>query len=118
VSETNTVTQQTTTATSTKTAMSVAAVAILSFAWIVIVFTAAVYLTRNTSGENVGKFVGTVFSGIAFGPPAAMFLGRYRTMADRDAAQRRSLHSSAHPEMGTAHQESSPLGPTKVSQPD
>jgi hypothetical protein len=89
-------------------ALSVAAVAVVSFVWIVMVFGLAVYLTRNTKGENVGKFVGTIFSGIAFGPPAVVFFRRYRAAADRDAAQRVRQHSSTN----------QPLGPTEGSQPD
>jgi hypothetical protein len=57
--------------------------------WCVVVYTAAVLLTSGTDGENIGKFVGTIFSGIAFGPPVWLFMKWYRTNEGTAAVARR-----------------------------
>jgi hypothetical protein len=93
---------------------SLVAIGVVSTVWMAFAMWAAVYLTRNTEGENVGKFVGTIASGIAFGPPAFLFFQRYRAATVRDATARMERHAARAAEVSTAE----PLGPTEGSQPD
>jgi hypothetical protein len=54
------------------------AVGALGLFWCIAIFGLGVFITRNTNGENVGKFVGTLVSGVAFVPPVVVFLRWYR----------------------------------------
>lgn len=56
--------------------------------WNIVVLTLAILVTARTSGENIGKFVGTVGSAIAFVPPAWLVWRWYQLRA---AADRRLL---------------------------
>ncbi len=56
--------------------------------WNIVVLTLAILVTARTSGENIGKFVGTVGSAIAFVPPAWLVWRWYQLRA---AADRRRL---------------------------
>jgi hypothetical protein len=78
------------------------AIGFAALLWCVAVYTAADLLTRHTQGENIGKFVGTVFSGIAFGPPVWLFLKWYRTNEGNAAVARRPTNLvSEHPSTGS-----------------
>jgi hypothetical protein len=50
----------------------------LGFLWCLSVFAFGVLVSRNTDGENFGKLVGTVISGLAFIPPAIIFVRWYQ----------------------------------------
>jgi hypothetical protein len=61
--------------------------------WTICVYAAAVLLSSGTDGENVGKFVGTVFSGVAFIPPVWLFMKWYRRNEGRSVSRRpQTLH--------------------------
>jgi hypothetical protein len=89
----------------------------LAFFWTVLVFTAAVFLTRNTDGENTGKIVGTIFSAVAFLPPVLLFTNWYRAQAGRDRVTRQQLHQARRHsrEQGP---EQPDLAPTSASRSD
>jgi hypothetical protein len=57
-------------------------------AWTILVYAAAVLLSSDTDGENFGKFVGSVFSGVAFIPPVWLFMKWYRKTEGRAVSQR------------------------------
>ncbi len=61
-------------------------------AWNIIIVTIAVVITANTRGENVGKFVGTVGSAIAFLPPAWFVWQWYQQRAAEDRLRVSLLH--------------------------
>ncbi len=57
--------------------------------WCMLVFAVAVLISKGSEGENVGKFVGTIFSGLAFGPPVWLFMKWYRANEGSAAVARR-----------------------------
>jgi hypothetical protein len=63
--------------------------------WNTVVVTAAVLLVSGSQGENLGKFVGTVFSAIAFVPPAIIVWRVWQRKAAEDAARLAAVHDSA-----------------------
>jgi hypothetical protein len=62
-------------------------------AWNVLVLTLAIAATSRTNGENIGKFVGTVGSAIAFIPPAWFVWRKVQEQADRDKRARANFYA-------------------------
>ena len=62
-------------------------------AWNVLVVTVAIAVSSGSSGENMGKFIGTVGSAIAFIPPAWFVWRAVQQQADGDKRARAELHS-------------------------
>ncbi len=60
----------------------------LGLVWCMAIFGLGVFISRNTNGENVGKFVGTLVSGVAFVPPVVVFMRWYRS-TEGDAIRNR-----------------------------
>jgi hypothetical protein len=54
------------------------AIGALGLFWCVAVFGFGVFLSRNSNGENFGKLIGTLISGVAFVPPVLVFMRWYR----------------------------------------
>jgi hypothetical protein len=67
----------------------IVAISVAALLWCAIVYGIAVRLTLRTEGENVGKFVGTIFSAVAFAPPVLLFLKWYRKHEGNSAIARR-----------------------------
>jgi hypothetical protein len=63
----------------------------LGLVWCIAVFGLGVFVSRNTNGENVGKFVGTLVSLIAFVPPVVVFMRWYRATEGDSIRQRPRL---------------------------
>ncbi len=60
--------------------------------WNIVVLTLAILVTARTSGENIGKFVGTVGSAIAFVPPAWLVWRWYQLRAAADRQLQALFH--------------------------
>jgi hypothetical protein len=87
------------------------AIGALALGWCMLVFAAAVFLTRDTYGENTGKLIGTVFSGVAFFPAVRVFMNWYRRTEGTATQRRPAPEALLSRSTGTQ-----PVEPTKLGE--
>ncbi len=68
----------------------------LGFFWMFGVFALGVFIAQSGGGENFGKFVGTIVSGVAFIPPVIIFMKWYQAREGSAIANRPAVEDLIH----------------------